>query len=140
MNRFLALIFLLPLLSLALAYGEGVRLTYYGEAFAGQPMYCSGRIFHPDDPTVVATGQQTYVCGDTLEVCGTSCVQVVVRDKCPVCHAGHVDLSRAAWEAAGSVDYGTVRKVGGGNTPDPPVVTQEGTEVVQLPQTGMVRE
>jgi hypothetical protein len=139
----LVLLALVATVRIATAELEEARLTWYGEAFRGGPLYCdpSGSVrYNPDDPTVVATAQARWRCGDVLEVCGTSCVTVTVLDRCGGCMPGqHVDLSRAAWQEAGGVDYGTVRRVEAGGGQE--LSSEERVESMaptRLPSTGAV--
>ena len=89
------------------ASGSYYRLTYYGEEFRGGKLYCRGYgNYDPNDPTGAATRDPT--CGQQLRVCGSACVVVTVRDRCGGCGERHIDLSEAAWLAAGGEDWGTV--------------------------------
>ena len=83
------------------------RLTYYGEEFRGGLLYCEEYgSYDPDDLTTAAT--RDAACGQQLQVCATSCVVVTVKDRCGGCGERHIDLSEAAWHAAGGEDWGTV--------------------------------
>lgn len=102
------------------------RVTHYDEEFRGQPMYCEGSAYNPDDATTVAASHTEFLCGDRLTVCGKACQSVVVKDRCGVCAPGHIDLSTAAWHNIGEVDYASVN-------------VQTGThelDTIKLPSTG----
>lgn len=82
-----------------------VRVTFYGEAFRGGPLYCGTDVYgwyDPDDPTTVAMGADGPPCGSRLRLCSESaCIVATIKDKCGGCGPGHLDLSRAGWEALG---------------------------------------
>ena len=86
-----------------------VRVTWYGEAFRGGPLYCGGRVYipySPDDPTTVAMGADGPPCGTVMLLCSDSaCIVAVIKDKCGGCGNGHLDLSHAGWEALGRPYY-----------------------------------
>lgn len=84
---------------------QRVRVTWYGEALRGGPLYCGSDIygrFDPDDLTTVAVGAGGPPCGSRLQLCSESaCIITIVKDRCGGCGPGHLDLSQAGWEALG---------------------------------------
>lgn len=84
---------------------ERVRVTWYGEAFRDGLLFCGTDIygrFDPDDPTTVAMGADGPPCGSRMRLCGKEgCIVGIIKDKCGGCGPGHLDLSRAGWEALG---------------------------------------
>ena len=105
------------------ALGSDYRITYYGDAFAGNPMYCTGELYDPSDPTVAASGSDGFPCGATLRVCASACLDLTVQDRCGGCSGQHIDVSESAWYQLGEEDYGTVEQVT--------------TTPIQLPSTGI---
>ena len=83
------------------------RVTWYGEAFRGGPLWCEAYgSYDPDDPTTVAAGPDAMLpCGTRLDLCGVGvagqCIDVVVKDRCGGCGEWHLDVSHAAWEMLG---------------------------------------
>ena len=82
-----------------------VRVTWYGEAFRGGPVYCGTDVYgryDPDDPSTVAMGADGPPYGSRLRLCSEStCITATIKDKCGGCGSGHLDLSRGGWEALG---------------------------------------
>lgn len=87
---------------------DDYRITYYGEEFRGGPLFCTGEAYNPDDPTVAASGSKGFPCATTLRVCTSTCIIVVVQDRCGGCSDQHLDVSQAAWETLGKEDYAQV--------------------------------
>ena len=100
--------------------GAAYRITYYGDEFAGNPMFCTEEPYDPNDPTVVATPAGGFQCGTVLEVCVATCATLTVQDRCGGCGPKHIDVSESAWKLLGEEDYGSVEQA-----------------TVQLPATGI---
>ena len=98
------------------------RITYYGDSFAGNPMFCTGEPYDPSDLTVVATASGGFPCGTSLLVCTDRCINMIVQDRCGGCNGQHVDVSESAWKVLGERDYGTVELL---------------VEALKLPETGV---
>mgnify|MGYP001582146237 CR=1 FL=1 len=118
------------------------RLTYYADSLQGQPLGCGQDIYgtyDPSDPTTAAVADGAFTCGQRLAVCADVCITVIVKDKCGECEQAHIDLSRAAWNAAGGKDYGDVQ-LSHANMPKVqevvPPVQIESTLPRGLPKTG----
>jgi expansin len=105
-----------PVAALAQAAKASGKATFYAADGGGN---CSfDRI---SSPLVVALGPSEYragaACGSYLDVSGPKgSVRVKVTDQCPECAAGHIDLSREAFERIGNpvdgiipITYTTVR-------------------------------
>ena len=133
--RLLSLIVCIVIASLAIGFAllgdcvkadagsDDYRITYYGDALAGNPMYCTGETYDPEDITVVATSADGFQCGTVLKVCAATCTTLTVQDRCGSCRKQHIDVSESAWYVLGGEDYGTVE----------PVTTTP----IQLPSTGI---
>ena len=91
------------------------KLTYYHPSFEGGPLGCGSDIYGSykgSDPTTAAISRSSsFECGDRLQVCGSSCAVVIVKDYCGGCSYNHIDLSLAAWDAVGGVTSGEVTRV-----------------------------
>ena len=76
--------------------------TRYADSLEGNTMACGG-IFDQDDASVVAVSleyDETWRCGDPLEICGPAgCITGIRQDTCPGCPGAHVDLSRTGLQA-----------------------------------------
>lgn len=82
--------------------------TFYGEAYRGGPLACSGEPYDPGDPTVAAGPVDEWPCGTRLKVCGATCIEVIVVDRCPGCLGCHVDLSPAGFAQLAPLAAGRV--------------------------------
>jgi len=81
-------------------------ITYYHPSLAGGQMYCSGRIYDPQDLTVGAA--VTWPCGTRLRIWrGERFVDVVVQDTGLLAH-NQVDLSEAAFQQLAILPEGRV--------------------------------
>ena len=82
--------------------------TYYGEAYRGGPLGCTGLPYDPGDPGIAAAPVGGWPCGTQLRVCTERCVEVTVLDACPGCQGCHVDLSEAAFSLIAPLSAGRV--------------------------------
>ena len=119
------------------------RVTWYGEAFRGGPLWCEeyGR-YDPDDASTAASSQAAgFPCGTRLELCsGARCLTVVIKDRCGGCGERHLDVSPAAWRELGRPDYATVRVLAGGvKATAVPDQARSGGERLPLPGGTTVR-
>jgi outer membrane biosynthesis protein TonB len=88
--------------------GEGTEglvagnATRYADSLEGKTMACGG-VFDQDNAYVVAVSlqyDQTWRCGDSLEICGSAgCITGVRTDTCPGCPGADIDMSRAGVQA-----------------------------------------
>ena len=82
------------------------EITYYHPSLAGGPMYCTGRAYDPQDPTVGAA--VTWPCGTRLRIWrGERFVDVIVQDT-GLLGYNHVDLSEAAFQQLALLPEGRV--------------------------------
>lgn len=84
--------------------GDGYRTgRRSGADYTGGSLGCGIGVYDPGNTTLAAVGNLgSWPCGTRLLVCmvsGESCVIVVVRDSCPGCGSGHIDITEAAMAA-----------------------------------------
>ena len=82
------------------------EITYYHPSLAGNPMYCTGKIYDPQDVRVGAA--VTWPCGTRLRIWRDDrSVDVIIQDTGLLGH-NHVDLSEAAFQQLAILPEGRV--------------------------------
>lgn len=82
------------------------EITYYHPSLAGGPMYCTGKAYDPNDPTIAAA--VTWPCGTRLRIWRDErSVDVIVQDT-GLLGPNHVDLSEAAFRQLALLPEGRV--------------------------------